>query len=102
MVLRERCYATRNKALKCLAAVGVTPDRLIELGSNEAVKRAVEAGLGVGFLSSHTVQAECAGGQLVELAIRGWSCRRSFWQIHRADRTLTRAEHAFLAMVQTA
>ena len=100
LVLRERGSATRDKALECLHEVGVKPERLIELGSNEAVKRAVEAGLGVGLLSIHTVRDECASGRLVELPIQGWACRRSFWQIHRADRTLTRAEQAFLALAR--
>jgi DNA-binding transcriptional LysR family regulator len=42
-VLRERGSATRDLALHCLAAAGCEPAHVIELGSNEAVKRAVEA-----------------------------------------------------------
>ena len=48
--------------LRCLAAAGCEPGHVIELGSNEAVKRAVEAGLGIGLLSTHTIEAERMAG----------------------------------------
>lgn len=98
-VLRERGSATRDLALHCLAAGGCEPGHIIELGSNEAVKRAVGAGLGIGLLSTHTIEAERLAGLLVDLPIVGWECARSFWLIRRRDRVLTRAEQAFLALV---
>lgn len=101
-VLRERGSATRDLALQCLAAAGCTPGHVIELGSNEAVKRAVEAGLGIGLLSTHTIEAERLAGLLVDLSILEWTCARSFWLIRRKDRALTRAEEAFLAVVPRA
>ena len=98
-VLRERGSATRDLALHCLAAAGCEPAHVIELGSNEAVKRAVEAGLGIGLLSTHAIEAERLAELLVDLPIVGWECGRSFWLIRRRDRLLTRAEQAFLALV---
>ena len=98
-VLRERGSATRDLALQCLDASGCTTGHVIELGSNEAVKRAVEAGLGIGLLSTHTIETERLAGLLVDLQIAGWNCRRSFWLIRRRDRVLNRAEEAFLALV---
>ncbi len=98
-VLRERGSATRDLALRCLERAGCIPGHTIELGSNEAVKRAVEAGLGIGFLSTHAIEAERLAGLLVDLPLAGWNCPRSFWLIRRRDRSLTRAEHAFLALI---
>jgi DNA-binding transcriptional LysR family regulator len=98
-VLRERGSATRDLALHCLATSGCEPGHIIELGSNEAVKRAVAAGLGIGLLSTHSIEAERLAGLLVDLPLTGWECRRSFWLIRRRDRLLTRAEEAFLALV---
>jgi LysR family transcriptional regulator, low CO2-responsive transcriptional regulator len=95
-VLRERGSATRDLALRRLAAFGCTPGHVIELGSNEAVKRAVEARLGIGLLSTHAIEAERLAELLVDLPIRGWECARSFWLIRRHDRMLTRAARAFL------
>lgn len=98
-VLREPGSATRDLALRCLAAHGCVPGDTIELGSNEAVKRAVSAGLGVGVLSTHTVTIDRKAGAIVSLACRGWDCGRQFWLIHRRDRILTRAERAFIDLL---
>lgn len=98
-VMRERGSATRALAERCLREAGCGPGHIIELGSNEAVKRAVEAGLGIGLLSIHTIAAERLAGLLADLPIQGWRCHRSFWLIRRADRVLTRAERAFLALL---
>ena len=98
-VLRERGSATRDLALHCLAAAGCEPAHVIELGSNEAVKRAVEAGLGIGLLSTHAIEAERLAELLVDLPLQCWECGRSFWLIRRRDRVLTRAEQAFLALL---
>jgi DNA-binding transcriptional LysR family regulator len=98
-VLRERGSATRDLALRCLEACGCAPGHVIELGSNEAVKRAVEARLGIGLLSTHAIEAERLAELLVDLPIRGWECARSFWLIRRHDRLPTRAVRAFLQTI---
>jgi DNA-binding transcriptional LysR family regulator len=101
-VMREAGSATRALAERCLRTMGCSPGHVIELGSNEAVKRAVQAGLGIGLLSTHTIEAERLAGLLVDLPVTGWMCERSFWLIRRRDRGLTRAEEAFLALVPRA
>lgn len=98
-VLREGGSATRDLAIQCLEAAGCAPGHVIELGSNEAVKRAVEARLGVGLLSTHAIEAERLADLLEDLPLTGWTCARSFWLIRRSDRMLTRAEQAFLTLV---
>jgi DNA-binding transcriptional LysR family regulator len=98
-VLRERGSATRDLALRCLEASGCVPGHVIELGSNEAVKRAVEARLGIGLLSTHAIEAERLAGLLEDLPLAGWTCGRAFWLVRRHDRVLTRAEQAFLELV---
>jgi DNA-binding transcriptional LysR family regulator len=98
-VMREAGSATRALAERCLRELSCGPGHVIELGSNEAVKRAVEAGLGIGLLSTHAIMAERLAGLLVDLPVQGWRCERSFWLIRRRDRVLTRAEQAFLALL---
>jgi molybdate transport repressor ModE-like protein len=98
-VLRERGSATRDLALRCLEASGCAPGHIIELGSNEAVKRAVEARLGIGLLSTYAIEAERLAGLLEDLPLAGWMCERAFWLVRRHDRVLTRAEQAFLELV---
>ncbi|HEV2129107.1 MAG TPA: LysR substrate-binding domain-containing protein, partial [Thermomicrobiales bacterium] len=99
-VMREEGSATRELAERCLRSAGCSPGHIVELGSNEAVKRAVEAGLGVGLLSTHAIEAERLAELLVDLPLSPWSCHRSFWLIARRDRLLTRAEQAFLALIR--
>lgn len=98
-VLRERGSATRDLALRCLETAGCRPGHVIELGSNEAVKRAVEARLGIGLLSTHAIEAERLAGLLEDLSLASWRCERAFWLIRRRDRVLTRAEQTFLGLV---
>ena len=72
---------------------------IVQLGSNEAVKRLVAAGMGIGILSGRTLDVDVRAGDVTVLACEDWDCRRRFWLVHRADRLLTRAEQAFLALL---
>ena len=67
----------------------------IELGSNETIKQAVMAGLGVALISAHTIAAELADGRLVTLDIEGLPIVRQWFVLHRADRPLSPAAKAF-------
>jgi DNA-binding transcriptional LysR family regulator len=98
-VVREPGSATREVALRGLAAQHVSPTRTLALSSNEAVKRAVAAGLGVGILSAQTLVVDRRAGVIAILPCTDWSCRRQFWLVHRRDRLLSRAERAFLGLL---
>ncbi len=50
MVLRETGSATRSAFEAAAAAAGVTPDYVLEIGSREAVREAVAAGVGIGIV----------------------------------------------------
>jgi LysR family transcriptional regulator, low CO2-responsive transcriptional regulator len=97
-VFREPGSATRQFMLGCLAAQGFEPAETVQLGSNEAVKRAVASGLGVGILSSQTLDVDVRAGDVVILPCDDWDCRRSFWLVWRSDRAQSRAEQAFVDM----
>lgn len=99
LILREPGSATRQQAQACLRAAGVEIQVAMELGSNEAVKSAVAAGLGLGLLSKHALKAELAAGLLQILPVAGWDCRRTFYLIRRKARRLSRPEEAFLAFL---
>lgn len=100
-VLREPGSATRDFMFGCLEASGVTPRRTIQLGSNEAVKRAVAAGLGIGILSAQTLDVDVRSGDVVLLTCDDWECHRQFWIVQRADRMASRAEAAFMELATT-
>jgi DNA-binding transcriptional LysR family regulator len=98
-VLREPGSATREAVLSCMRTIGFAPANEVQLGSNEAVKRAVAAGLGVGVLSARTLDVDVRAGDIATVPCANWDCRRQFWLVRRADRMLSSAERAFLALL---
>jgi DNA-binding transcriptional LysR family regulator len=66
-----------------------------ELGSNESIKQAVIAGLGIALISAHTVAAEIGDGRLTRLDIIGLPIVRQWQVVHRTDRELSTAARSF-------
>lgn len=98
-ILREQGSATRDLALHCLSRLDCRPRGVIEIGSNEAVKRAVSIGLGIGILSTHTTVVDQRAGMIEVLRCHDWDCRRSFWLIYCRDRLLSHAEIALMELL---
>lgn len=67
----------------------------IDTGSNETIKQAVMAGLGIALLSAHSVAAEVQGGRLALLDVAGLPIRRDWYLVRRADKVLGPAASAF-------
>jgi DNA-binding transcriptional LysR family regulator len=67
----------------------------MELGSNETIKQAVMAGIGIALISAHTIAAEVAEGRLVCLDIEGLPILRRWYVVNRTDRALSPAARAF-------
>ena len=65
------------------------------MGSNETIKQAVMAGLGIAFISAHTVAAELEAGRLVMLDVEGMPVWRQWFVARRADKILTPAVSLF-------
>jgi LysR family transcriptional regulator for metE and metH len=57
----------------------------MEMSSNEAIKQAVIGGMGVAFLSLHTVGLELHTGLLVALDITGLPLRRDWYVVQRDE-----------------
>jgi LysR family transcriptional regulator, low CO2-responsive transcriptional regulator len=95
-LFREAGSGTRSLFDYFLGDMGVRQAQPgIELGSNETIKQAVMAGLGVALISAHTIAAELADGRLVTLDIEGLPIVRQWFVVHRADRPLSPAARAF-------
>ncbi|MEA2641820.1 MAG: hypothetical protein QOF51_3214 [Chloroflexota bacterium] len=97
-VARDVSSETRRLVDRRLADAGFTLQPMLELASNEAVKQAVMANLGVAMLSRNVVALELEVGRLVALPA-GVECRRSFSYIVRRDRQLSRPERTFLDLL---
>lgn len=65
-----------------------------EMGSNETIKQAVMAGLGIALISAHTIASELEAGRLVLLDVVGLPIQRQWFVLSRSDRTLLPAAAA--------
>lgn len=83
-LLRESGSGTRILTDQMLAKADLAPRLGMEFGSNETIKQAVMAGLGVAFISAHTVAAEVAQGRMIVLPVTGLPIVRK-WYVLRAQ-----------------
>lgn len=67
----------------------------MEISSNETIKQAVIAGLGLSFLSLHTLGLELRSGLLMLLDIEGTPVMRTWNVVHLPSRTLSPVAEAF-------
>lgn len=89
LLAREAGSGTRAAAEQVFAAQGIQWPPRMALGSNEAVKHAVRAGLGLAVLSRHTLAQDPAGEGLAVLSVAGFPLRRQWHLVWRKDRTLS-------------
>jgi DNA-binding transcriptional LysR family regulator len=67
----------------------------MEIASNETIKAAVTAGLGIGFLSLHAVAPELRNGLLHRVDFEGTPLRRTWNIVHEVSKVLSPAAEAF-------
>lgn len=93
---REPGSGTREVVEAALRTHGEPPPVAMELGSTEAIKQAVAAGLGVSIVSAAAVVQELALGRLVVPEIAGLQVERTLTLLRVAGRPASRAARAFL------
>jgi len=98
-MIREPGSGTRATMERYFADVGVNPRHRMELISNESLKQAVMAGLGLAFISAHTVRLECEVGRLVILPVIGTPIVRRWYVVHRPEKQLLPVAEAFRAFL---
>jgi len=94
-IVRESGSGTRIAMDRYFAEIGMTVKTVMEADSNETIKQAVMAGIGIGMLSLHTVRLEMAAGRLVALRVAGLPLRRQWFVVHSRLRALTPAATEF-------
>jgi LysR family transcriptional regulator, low CO2-responsive transcriptional regulator len=94
-ILREEGSGTRAALEKFLQQARLEPRVAMELGSNETIKQAVMAGMGISFLSLHTLQLELDHGLLALLPVDGSPVVRAWNVVHTLAKVLSPAAEAF-------
>ncbi|RPJ13839.1 MAG: LysR family transcriptional regulator [Desulfobacteraceae bacterium] len=104
-VTREKGSGTREILENYLKENTGTDFRLnivAELGSSEAIKEAMIAGLGVSFISIHAIRRELEQKLLVEIPVSGWVVERNFYVIYTKQHKLMPHQEIFLDYCKTA
>ncbi|MBK8322558.1 MAG: LysR family transcriptional regulator [Betaproteobacteria bacterium] len=98
-VVREPGSGTRTLLEKHFADRGLTVPVAMQMASNETIKQAVIAGLGLSFLSRHTLGLELAAGRLVALDVVGMPLLREWYVVHLAPKRLLPVASACRAFI---
>jgi len=98
-LVREAGSGTRAAMTRFFAEKGLELHSSMEMNSNEAIKQAVQAGLGLGILSLQTLEMELTLKRLAVLQVEGFPIMRHWYVVHRADKRLSPAAQAFKEFV---
>lgn len=99
-VMREAASGSRWSLEKAARKAGAKLMVAMELGSNGAIKHAVESGLGLAVLSRYACALELSSGRLVELDVRGFPIRRDWHIVHLRRRRLPAPVKAFIEFLK--
>jgi DNA-binding transcriptional LysR family regulator len=94
-LVRESGSGTRIAMERFFSERGMRLKTGMEVGSNEAIKQSVQAGLGLGLLSRATIEQELALKRLVVLDIEDFPIMRHWYVVHRKGKRLSAAADAF-------
>ncbi|HKK14272.1 MAG TPA: LysR family transcriptional regulator [Gammaproteobacteria bacterium] len=100
-LVREQGSGTRSAMERFFARHGVTLSTPMELSSNEAIKQAVQAGLGLGLLSLHTLELELILDRVVVLNVEDFPILRHWYIVYRQGKRLSAVAQAFREFVLT-
>ena len=100
LLMREAGSGTRQATLEFLAQHRLAPRIRMTLGSNEAIKHAVAAGLGLAVLSRHAIAKDPAADGLSVLRMAGLPIQRHWRVVWRQNRRLPRVATVFMEFLQ--
>jgi len=101
-ITREHGSGTRAARERFFAEHGGGNFReTMEMNSNEAIKQAVQAGLGIGVLSIHTLEVELMLKRLVVLDVQDFPIMRNWYIVHRKGKRFSAVAQAFKDFVLT-
>ncbi len=98
-VVREQGSGTRTAMERFFAEKGIKLSTGMEMSSNEAIKQAVQAGLGLGLVSIHTLELELETRRLTVLDVESFPILRHWYVVHRQGKRLSPVAQAFKEFV---
>jgi DNA-binding transcriptional LysR family regulator len=98
-LVREKGSGTRSASERFFVEHGMALSSTLEMSSSEAIKQGVEAGLGLGLLSLHTLEMELTLNRLVILDVRELPILRKWYIMHRSGKRLSGVAQRFKRFV---
>ncbi len=99
-IMREPGSGTRAALERFFNERGIIGfTKTMEMNSNEAIKQAVQAGLGLGVLSIHTMEVELMLKRLTVLNVEGFPIMRNWYIVHRKGKRFSAIAQAFKEFV---
>ncbi len=98
-VMREPGSGTRTAMERFFSDRGLSVEQRMQFGSNEAIKQAVQAGLGLAVVSAHTIQLEQQANMLKVLDVAEFPIRRQWHLVYRKGKYLSPVVDAFRQFV---
>lgn len=99
---REQGSGTRLLMDHLFAKHGIKIEPYMELGSSEAIKQAVMAGLGISVLSLHNLRLELKGKYVVILDVEGFPLQKLWYVVYLKDKKLSLATRTFIEFIRDA
>lgn len=98
---REPGSGTRSAMERIFAEHQIQPHISMEMEANEAIKQAVQADMGLGILSRHSIELELETKRLVILNVEHFPLMRHWFVVHRNNKRLSAAAAAFKEFLLT-
>jgi DNA-binding transcriptional LysR family regulator len=98
-LIREPGSGTRGLLERLFAEHRLPLNVSMEMASNETIKQAVQAGMGISLLSLHTIELELKMRRLVVLDVQGLPLVRDWHVVHLAAKRLSPVAQAFRAFL---
>lgn len=99
-LIREKGSGTRSVTERFFIEHGLSLSSTMEMSSSESIKQGVQAGLGLGLLSLHTLEMELALKRLTILDVQELPIIRNWYVMHRSGKRLSAVAQSFRAFVK--
>ena len=99
LIVHEKGSAPRRSTEEYIRRHNISVSIPLELSNNEAVKTAVEEGLGVAVITRRVVSKEIAMGSLKAIPLSDPAMTRKFYLIHHKDKYISRSLQSLIDMV---
>ena len=94
-LMREPGSGTRQAMERFFGEHGLQIRQGMEMTRAEAIKQAVRAGMGLGIVSTHTIELEVETGRLVVLDVEEFPILRRWYVVYRKGKRLSPVAEAF-------